>query len=133
MTRSDEVPSETRIAEVVFANATNHIGTLFGGHGLRMMDMAAFIAASRHARTTVVTAATDPISFKSPIHQGELVEAIARVIKTGRTSLTVCTELWSENLETGQRRLCTSGNFVFVAIGEDGKPVPVPPLESAEA
>jgi acyl-CoA hydrolase len=48
-TSNQEGPRETRIVEMVFPNQTNHYGTLFGGDALRLMDMAAFVTASRHA------------------------------------------------------------------------------------
>jgi RNA polymerase sigma-70 factor (ECF subfamily) len=64
MTTSNSAgPQETRIVEMVFPNQTNHYGTLFGGAALRLMDMAAFVAASRHARRPVVTASSERIDF----------------------------------------------------------------------
>ena len=40
-------PTEIRMAEIVFPNHTNHMGTLFGGQALAWMDKAAFLAAAR--------------------------------------------------------------------------------------
>ena len=119
---------ETRMVEVVFPDQTNHLGTLFGGHALRMMDMAAAVAAHRHARRTMVTVATDDVEFIEPVRHGEIAELTARPDAAGRTSLTVAVELVSENLITGERRLCARGRFVFVALDDDGRPTPVPPL-----
>jgi acyl-CoA hydrolase len=65
---------ETRIVEMVFPNQANHYGTLFGGDSLRLMDMAAFVAASRHARKPVVTASSERIDFHVPVRQGQLAE-----------------------------------------------------------
>lgn len=50
MTSNERPPPETRIVEMVFPNQANHYGTLFGGDALRLLDMAAFVTASRHAR-----------------------------------------------------------------------------------
>jgi uncharacterized protein (TIGR00369 family) len=116
---------ETRIVEMVFPNQANHYGTLFGGDALRLMDMAAFVAASRHARKPVVTASSERIDFHVPVRQGQLAEVIGRVIKTGRTSMTVEVELWAEDLLTGKRELCTKGTFLLVAVDENGRPAAI--------
>ena len=65
---------EARMIEMVFPEQTNHLGTLFGGQALAMMDKAAFIAASRYARRAVVTASSERVDFHVPVRQGELVE-----------------------------------------------------------
>ena len=113
--------------EMVFPNQANHYGTLFGGDALRLMDMAAFVAASRHARKPVVTASSERIDFHVPVRQGQLAEVVGRVSKTRRTSMTVEVELWAEDLVTGRRELCTRGSFVLVAVDENGRPVPIHP------
>src|SRR6266571_104338 len=56
--------------EMVFPDQTNHYGTLFGGHALRLMDKAAFVAASRYARRVVVTACSERVDFKKAVHHG---------------------------------------------------------------
>ena len=118
-------PQETRIVEMVFPNQANRYGTLFGGDALRLMDMAAFVAASRYARRTVVTASSERIDFHVPVRLGQLAEVIGRVTKTGRTSLTVEVDLWAEDLLTGSRELCTKGSFVLVAVDANGRPVTI--------
>lgn len=124
MTNEDERIIERR-TEIVFPNETNHYGTLFGGRALAMMDVVASIAAMRACRKTVVTASVDRIDFKQPIRAGEFAETIATVARIGRTSVTVEVELWAEHPVTGERRLSTVGRFVIVAVGPDGRPVPV--------
>jgi len=129
MTTSDQpvAAQETRVVEMVFPNQANHYGTLFGGDALRLMDMAAFVAASRHARRPVVTASSERIDFHVPVRQGQLAEVVGRVSKVGRTSITVEVELWAEDLLTGARELCTKGSFVLVAVDEGGRPVSIQP------
>lgn len=124
MTSNELPPPETRIVEMVFPNQANHYGTLFGGDALRLMDMAAFVAASRHARRPIVTASSERIDFRVPVRQGQLAEVVGRVSKTGRSSMTVEVELWAEDLLTGER-LCTKGSFVLVAVDENGRPVAI--------
>ncbi|MFZ6179968.1 acyl-CoA thioesterase [Nannocystis pusilla] len=119
---------EARLVEMVFPEQTNHYGTLFGGQALALMDKAAFVAASRYARRTVVTASSERVDFHVPIRQGQLVELIARVVGTGRTSITVEVEVFAEDLLTGDRQLGTRGRFVLVALDAHGNPTTVPPL-----
>lgn len=121
--------TEARLIEVVFPQQTNHYGTLFGGQALALMDKAAFVVASRYARRMVVTASSDKTDFHVPVRQGQLVELIATVIATGRTSLAVEVVLYAEDLLTGARQVGTRGRFTMVALDADGRPAPVPPLE----
>jgi len=116
---------EVRLAELVMPNHTNHHGNLFGGHALGLMDHAGWVAATRRAGKNMVTVASDRVEFKVPVRAGQLVELVARVTRVGRTSVTVGVEMWAENVVTGERGLATSGSFVFVAVGEDGRPVPI--------
>lgn len=125
---NDDTPSrfaEVRLAELVMPNHTNHHGTLFGGHALGLMDHAGWVAATRCARRTMVTVASDRVEFKVPVRAGQLVELVARVTKVGRTSVTVGVDMYAEEVASGERRLATSGSFVFVAIDDDGQPTPI--------
>jgi len=125
--------TEARLIEMVFPEQTNHYGTLYGGQALALMDKAAFIAASRYARCAVVTRSSERVDFHVPVRQGQLVELLARVACTGRTSITVEVKLYSEDLLTGERQLATQGRFVLVAVSPDGRPAPVPVLPLAQA
>jgi uncharacterized protein (TIGR00369 family) len=116
---------EVRLAELVMPNHTNHHGTLFGGHALGLMDHAGWVAATRRARRTMVTVASDRVEFKVPVRAGQLVELVARVAKVGRTSVTVGVDMYAEDVASGERRLATSGSFVFVAIDDEGRPTPI--------
>jgi uncharacterized protein (TIGR00369 family) len=120
--------TEVRLIEMVFPEQTNHYGTLFGGQALALMDKAAFIVASRYARRTVVTASSEKCDFHVPVRQGQLVELVARIVATGKTSMTVEVDLQTEDLLSGDRQLATRGRFVLVALDAHGKPARVPPL-----
>jgi len=115
---------------MVFPNQTNHYGTLFGGHVLRLMEQAAFISASRYCRSTVVTACSERVDFHTPVRQGQLVELVARVVAVGRISMTVGVELFAEELLSGRRQLCTRGRFVLVGLDRRGRPTAMPKLPS---
>lgn len=118
---------ESRLLELIQPHQTNHYGTLFGGHALGLMDRAGFIAATRVARRTVVTVASERVEFKVPVRAGQLVELVARVTRVGTTSVTTAVDMYVEDLLSGERRLATTGSFVFVAIDSEGRPTPVRP------
>ncbi len=114
--------------EIVLPSNTNTFGTMFGGDVLALMDKTAAIAALRFCRQPVVTASTERIDFRTPIHLGDIVEARAWVIHTGRTSLIVRIDIYAERPLTGERQRCTTGYYSFVSVDAAGKPQPVPPL-----
>ena len=120
-----EGPRSGQLLEIVYPEDTNSQGTLFGGHALSLMDRLAFIVASRFTRKPVVTACSEKIEFRSPVKQGELVELTGTVIDTGRTSLRVRIEMQREDLLTADRSICTTGEFVMVAVDGDGNPTPI--------
>jgi uncharacterized protein (TIGR00369 family) len=126
-----EVPRpapEVRIDDIVLPNQTNNHGTMFGGDVLALMDRAAGIAALRFCRQPVVTASTERIDFRTPIQRGEIIEAIAKVVYVGRTSMIVRIHIYAEHPLIGDRRICTTGYFSMVALDQAGQPVPVPRL-----
>lgn len=114
--------------EHVLPQNTNPHGTMFGGDVLALMDKTAAIAALRFCRQPVVTASTERIDFRTPIRLGDIIEASARVIHTGRTSLIVRIDIYAERPYSDEREHCTSGYYTFVSIDEHGQPQPVPPL-----
>lgn len=89
------------------------------------MDRLASIVASRFTRKPVVTACSEKIEFRSPVKPGERVELTGTVIDTGRTSLRVRIETQREDLLTADRSICTTGEFVRVAVDGDGNPTPI--------
>ena len=113
--------------EMVFPEQANHYGTLYGSKGLEMMGRAAFIAATRYARKPVVMAATEKVTFNSPIPVGSLLEFTAAVIHAGRTSMTVAVEAMLERVPDGQRSPAMTGRFEMVAVAADGRPTPLHP------
>lgn len=116
---------ETRMVEMVFPDQTNHYGTLFGGHALRLMDMAAFVTASRYARQSMVTACSERVDFSAPAKHGQLVELVGRVSKVGTTSVTVVVDMFAEDLLSGERHICATGAFVLVAVDATGQPTAI--------
>jgi len=117
--------STTSIFKAVFPNTTNHYDTLFGGTAMHMMDEVAFITATRFSRQIMVTVSTDRIDFKKPIPAGTIVELIGKVSHVGNTSLKVNVEIYIEQMYAEARELAVHGDFTFVAIDENKKPIQV--------
>ena len=117
--------SETHIFKAVFPDTTNHCDTLFGGTAMYLMDEVAFITATRFSRQRVVTVCSDRIDFKKPIPAGTFVELIGRVVHLGNTSLKVHVEIFVEQMYSEGREKAISGEFTFVAIDENRKPIKV--------
>ncbi|MDP2562726.1 acyl-CoA thioesterase [Psychrobium sp. 1_MG-2023] len=120
--------SQARITKAVFPFNTNHHDTLFGGQALAWMDEAAFIAATRFCRKRLVTVSSDRIDFKHPIPGGSLVELVGQVVHVGRTSLKVEVNIYVEDMYQDHREKAITGTFSFVAVNEEGKPIPVLPV-----
>ncbi len=126
MNREERIQqSETRIFKAVFPNTTNHYDTLFGGTAMHLMDEVAFITATRFSRQRVVTVSSDRIDFKQPIAAGTFVELIGRVTHIGNTSMKVHVEVFAEQMYSCSREKAISGDFTFVAIDENKKPVKI--------
>ena len=123
---------ETR--EMVIPNDTNLLGNLLGGRLLHLADIAGAMVALKHSGGVVATVCIDSVDFNSPIKLGELVLLKARLTWVGRTSMEVLVEAFSENYTTSRVLLTNRAYFTFVALDENGRPRPVPPLviESAE-
>ncbi|RMG20668.1 MAG: acyl-CoA thioesterase [Methanobacteriota archaeon] len=114
--------------EIVFPNDANPHGTMFGGKLMAIMDKIAGIAAARYACRSVVTASTEAIVFKRPVKVGDRIQTIARVVYVGTTSMSIKVDVYAENPREGTRVHCTTARFNFVALDQEGKPTPVPPL-----
>ena len=106
----------------------NPSGDVHGGTIMKLVDTAAGIAATRHCRSRVVTVTVDSMSFLHPVHVGDLVTVVASVNDVGNTSLEVGVRVESENVRTGRRQHTSSAYLVFVALDEERRPKPVPPL-----
>lgn len=120
--------SLVEVVQIVRPEDANPLGLAFGGKVVQWMDMAAAIAAIRHARTPVVTASIDSLSFLSPIKIGDFVIIRAQVNYTGKTSMEVGVTIDAESPFTGRQTRATSGYLTFVALDERGRPIPVPPV-----
>lgn len=116
------------MADLILPTQTNYYRTLFGGDAMSFMDKAAAIAALRFCRLPIVTASSERIDFREPIYEGELIEGFGRVIYVGRSSLVSRVHVYGEDPLKGNRRLCTTGYFSMVAIGNERQRLTLPRL-----
>ena len=126
LTTEDKIQhSITRVFKAVFPNTTNHYDTLFGGTAMQYMDEVAFITATRFSRQKMVTVSSDKIDFKKPIPHGTIIELIGKVTYLGITSLKVRVDIFIEQMYDNSREKAITGEFTFVAIGDDKKAVKI--------
>lgn len=93
----------------------------------------AYACASRYAGCYVETLSVDQVTFREPIRVGELVSFLASVNSTGTTSTEIGIKVVTKNIVNQTMRHANSCFFTMVAMGDDKKPVAVPPLELRDA
>ncbi len=120
--------SQSEMTELVLPNDTNTLGNLLGGRLMHFIDLVGAMAAYRHSRAHVVTASMEHIDFIAPVHVGDLVILKASVNRAFQTSMEVGVKAWVENALAGTRRHVSSAYLTFVAVDENGRRLPVPPL-----
>ena len=107
---------------------TNRAGNVHGGTIMQMCDEGAALAAIRHYRRRVVTAAMDSMRFRSPVLVGNLLTLRASVNAAWRTSMEVGVRVEAEDVHTGEVTHTSSAYLTFVALDDDGRPTEIPPL-----
>jgi acyl-CoA hydrolase len=120
--------SQSEMAEVVLPNDANPLGNLLGGRLMHFIDIAAAMAAHRHARSYVVTASMDHIDFLAPVHVGDLLILKSSVNRAFTTSMEVGVKVYVENYMTSTTRHVASAYLTFVAVDHHGNKLPVPPI-----
>ncbi len=116
------------MAMVMMQQDANHVGNVFGGTIMKLVDLISYVAASRHCRANTVTASIDKISFLSPVHIGDLLTLKANVNAAWNTSMEIGVRVEAEDMRTGEVRHTGSCYVTMVALGADGKPTKIPPL-----
>jgi len=120
--------SATETVQVVLPNDSNPLGFMLGGTVMHLIDITGAIACHRHTNRLALTAGVDGLEFLHPIKVGDMIILKSRVTCTFKTSLEVEVEVFSEEIETGVRRLTSRAFLTFVSIDREGKPQPVAPL-----
>jgi acyl-CoA hydrolase len=120
--------TQSEMTEIILPNDTNTLGNLLGGRLMHFIDLTGAMAAYRHSRTHVVTAAMDHIDFIRPVHLGDLLTLKSSVNRAFSTSMEVGVKVWAENTRTATVAHVASAYLVFVAIDAQGRLQKVPQL-----
>lgn len=122
---------EAVLAQIMGLAESGAPGRAHGGVILRLCDEAAGVAAARHARSRVVTAGVDRVSFLEPVYVGEVLTVHARVNAVWRTSTEVGVRVTAQPFDSSESRHVLSAYFTMVAVGADGAPTRIPRLPAA--
>jgi len=107
----------------------NFSGNVHGGTLLKLLDEVAYACASRYAGCYAVTLSVDQVTFRQPVHVGELVTFLASVNYTGSSSMEIGIRVVTENIRERTVRHTNSCFFTMVALDGNRKPTQVPPLQ----
>ena len=120
----DSVPApqgDIALQTVAMPRDTNASGDIYGGWLLSQMDMAGAITANEVAGGRVATVAIDRMAFLTPVHVGAIVTCYSDVLEIGGSSVRIVVEVWINSRHDGEPIKVTEGEFVFVAIDENGR------------
>lgn len=112
---------ELTLQTVAMPADTNANGDIFGGWLVSQMDLAGGISALHRVRGRVTTVAIDGMVFLTPVHVGAVVSCYSRVLEIGRSSITISVEVWINHKITFEPTKVTEGQFVFVALDDNGR------------
>lgn len=110
-------------------DTANFSGNVHGGTILKLLDQVAYACASRYANRYVVTLSVDQVTFRQPVHVGELVTFLASVNHTGNSSMEIGIKVVAENIRGRVVRHVNSCFFTMVAVDDNHKPVAIAPLQ----
>ena len=116
------------LAQQMNPQDANPAGNVHGGVIMKLIDTIAGVVATKHARAHTVTASIDRLDFHHPVYVGNLLTLKAALNMVGRTSMEIGVRVESEDLITGKIQHTASAYLTFVALGDNGKPIVLPPL-----
>jgi acyl-CoA thioesterase YciA len=126
MGREDQPPSSNpTIRTIAMPADTNPAGDIFGGWLMSQMDLAAGNVAALTSGGRSATIAVDGMIFHRPVKVGDEVSLYARLVKVGRSSMTIHVDAWRRPRQFTDSEKVTEANFIFVALDENGQPIPV--------
>ncbi len=115
---------ELALRILIMPSDLNGHGTLFGGAMMSYLDQAGAIVAAQHIKAPLVLKAVEGINFITPCFKSERLSFYGRIVKIGRTSITVELDVYREHMRLEKPIHATTATYVFVQVGQD--------LESAE-
>ena len=110
----------------------NANGDIFGGWVMSQVDLGGSVLPLRHSRGRTVTVAVNEFIFKQPVRVGDILSFFSKLVRIGRTSITVKVEVYAERFGThGDYSKVTEALLTYVAIDDAGHPRPVPKTDIA--
>ncbi|MBK7842801.1 MAG: acyl-CoA thioesterase [Bdellovibrionales bacterium] len=116
------------MTEMILPSHTNSLDSVFGGVIMSWIDICAAISALRHCNRPVVTASIDAVNFMAPAYKGWIVTLVSSVNYVSRTSMEVGVRVEAEHLVQNEKFQIASAYLTFVALDDNGKPMPVRPV-----
>lgn len=123
--RPSDPVGELTLQTLAMPADTNPHGDIFGGWLLSQMDLAGAVLARRLSKGRVATVAISEMAFLRPVPVGALVSCYTSLLETGHTSMRINIEVWINNDASDESAKVTEGDFVYVAISDDGKTRPL--------
>lgn len=114
-------------------NDINFAGNVHGGTAMKWLDEAGYVCATGWSSSYCVTAFVGDINFHEPIPIGHIVEIHARIIHTGRTSMSVAVDLYHCHPNYCELSKAIHCIMIFVAVDDGHKPKPVPKWQPQSA
>lgn len=121
--------SRASVVRLTVPTDANFMGNVFGGVILAEIDRVAYVTATRHSGLNCVTASFDRVDFLAPVRLGQVVTFDSRITYVGHSSMEILVEVHAEDLAGGPTRQVGTAFVTMVAVGPDGRPTPVRPLE----
>ena len=104
----------------------NANGDIFGGWVMAQCDLAGSVIPARHAKGRMATVAVNEFVFKQPVRLGDILSFYSKLVRVGRTSITVTVEVFAERFKAqGEYIKVTEATFTYVAIDDNGRPRPI--------
>jgi acyl-CoA thioesterase YciA len=101
----------------------NANGDIFGGWVMAQVDMAGSVLPARYTDGRMATVAVNEFIFKQPVRVGDILSFFSKVVRIGRTSITVKVEVFAERYRSqGSYIKVTEASLTYVAIDDNGKP-----------
>ena len=124
----EDFNSEIVMKKTLTYSDANEFGYVAAGDVARIAELTAVLLSKSFCNRRVVTACIDQMLFKRPLRVGDKLVIRANINYVQKSSMEIGVRVEAENLKTGVIRKTASAYLTYVALGKNGKPVPVPPL-----
>jgi acyl-CoA thioesterase YciA len=123
---TSQTPRIPAIRDIMMPRDTNALGSIFGGHILSLLDL----AAGQHARSVApkkyVTKVMREVEFIAPVYVGDAVSFYCETKKIGRTSITITVDVEAtRGIDYLHTIKVTSAEVVMVAVDSSGNAIPI--------